>query len=123
MREFSAEPVAIQYISSAHLAVVVEIPSTRAEIVSLQNSPSLPEPRLQTEMRAKKVVVADPQRHMLARQNARICEGSEPLMFSFDEDLEQEEKRRRYLAPVYHLYRRLIAPVDSLYRRLDWYVT
>ena len=57
MREFSAEPVAIQYISSAHLAVVVEIPSTRAEIISLQNSPSLPEPRLQTEMRAKKVVV------------------------------------------------------------------
>lgn len=59
----------------------------------------------------KKAVIFGPQRATKPpKQTAPItsaatqtCEGSEPLMFSFDEDLEREEKQRRYTAPVQHL--------------------
>jgi hypothetical protein len=62
-------------------------------------------------MRTKKAVVFGQQRpRKLPKQTAQTqgaCtqtyEDSEPLMFSFDEDLEREEKQRKCIAQIHHL--------------------
>ena len=86
--------------------------STKVKVVFLDNSPTLLASRLCMKMRANKAVVFGPQRPQKpakpakpAKQGAKTqtYEDGEPLMFSFDEELEQEERQRRYIAPVHHL--------------------
>lgn len=52
-------------------------------------SPKSPKPQKQSALNS---VIAN-----------QMCEGSEPRMFSFDEELEAEEVWRESTAPVHHL--------------------
>jgi hypothetical protein len=84
------------------------------EVVCRHNTPPLQVSLQYTKMWSKKTVVFRPQRPsrpskapkqtaQLQGSSAQACEESEPLIFPFDEDLEREERQRRYIAPVHHL--------------------
>lgn len=67
-------------------------------------------------MRAKKTILSvsgrsikSPKRIAPARDTSAQTYGdNEPLIFSFDEDLEREEKERKFTAPIHHLSIRTI---------------
>jgi hypothetical protein len=98
------------YIDSSASSRGRDRPHQRRSRLPPQHSPSQAS-RLCTDMRAKKAVVFGPQRpskppkQMAQTRSAstHAFEDSEPLMFSFDEDLQREEKQRRYIAPIHHL--------------------